>query len=282
MDIKNGMFALILIWVSFLPTGVLANVGGQSVSITIGQPVHFLGVDGSDALIAPATYSVEAADTWLRLVPGERRDAILLEAEGVVHQETINEPVASLTSVDEDTQEIMLFLPDGTGLKALGTYSGVMSRGVSPGKQTNRLALRTPAVSSQKAKPRAQERKPRVMKKKREGGFLTPEDPVDKLLLDLIHLQAQRIKDLEEKLNKRIDRFFKKYAEHSHFIKHGNAKHIVGHTHFETWLEDQKSVANIRPNFGVLMIDPNNEGPDEWTTPACRSAVGSAYCNLSK
>jgi hypothetical protein len=202
MDLKNILFALILICVSFLPTGGLANVGGQSVSITIGQPVHFLGVDGRDALIAPGTYSVEAADTWLRLVPGERRDAILLDAKGIVHQEAIAEPAASLTSVDEDTQEIMLFLPDGTRLKALGTYSVVLSRGVSPGKQTNRLALRTPATSSPKSTPRAQERKPRVMKKNREGGILTPKDPVDKLLLDLIQQQGQRIKVLQAKVAK--------------------------------------------------------------------------------
>jgi hypothetical protein len=202
MNVKKVMCILILGWVSFLASSVLANVSGQSISIMIDQPIHFWGVDGSDALIAPGTYTVEAADTWLRLVPGERRDAILLDAEVVMHQEAIVEPVASLTSVDNDTQEIALLLPGGTGLKALGTYSGVLSRGVYPGKQSNRLVLRTPATSSPKSTPRPQERYPQVMQKKREGGILVPDDPWDKLLLDLIQQQGQKINGLQAKVEK--------------------------------------------------------------------------------
>jgi hypothetical protein len=202
MNVKHVICTLILGGFSCFSTGVLANVGGESVSIMIEQPLHVLGVDGSDALIAPGSYSVEAADTWLRLIPGERRDAILLEAEGVAHQEAIAEPVASLNSLDEDLQEIILLLPNGTGLKALGTYSGVLSRGVSPGKQRNRLALRAPVVSSQKAKPRAQNQNPRVMTKKKAGGLLTPEDPWDRTLLDLILKMEKEIKGLKSKVAK--------------------------------------------------------------------------------
>lgn len=122
-----------------------------------------------------------------------------------MHQEAIAEPVASLTSVDDDTQEIVLFLPDGTGLKALGTYSGVMSRGVVPRKQTNALAPRSPpATSSPKSTPRAQERQPRVMNKQKEGGSgvpnVTPDDPWDKALLGLILQQGQTIRGLQAEI----------------------------------------------------------------------------------
>ncbi|MEJ2232159.1 MAG: hypothetical protein P8X46_13380 [Nitrospirales bacterium] len=126
----------------------------------------------------------------MRLITGERRDAILLDAEGVMHQEAIAEPVASLTSVEHDIQEIVLLLTGGTRLKALGHTVGVISRGVAPGKQTNSLAPRGPATSSPKSSPRTQEGQPRVMKKKREGGILVPDDPWDKLLLDLIQQQG--------------------------------------------------------------------------------------------
>ena len=222
MAVKHVICALILGGFSCFSTGVLADVSESSVSVMIEQPLHGLGVDGSDALIAPGTYLVETADTWLRLVPGKRRDAILLEAEGVVHLEAIIEPMASLTSVDEDTQEILLLLPNGTGLKALGTYSGVMSRGMSPGKQRNRLVPHRTVTSSSKATPKAQERKPQGMKRKKERGSgvpnLTPEDPWDKFLLGFIQQQGKTIKGLQAEI-KGLQAKVEKLKTHKHTYK---------------------------------------------------------------
>jgi hypothetical protein len=52
----------------------------SSATITLEKSVHFTTPDGSDVVVEPGTYTIEAAEEWLRLISGERRDALLLEA----------------------------------------------------------------------------------------------------------------------------------------------------------------------------------------------------------
>ena len=51
-------------------------------TIAFDQPIHFLGVDGSDVVIQPGTYLVEAAEAWLKLLPEGlgRTEVVLIEA----------------------------------------------------------------------------------------------------------------------------------------------------------------------------------------------------------
>ncbi|MEJ2231394.1 MAG: hypothetical protein P8X46_09465 [Nitrospirales bacterium] len=103
------------------------------MKVYLEKPVHFLGPDGSDLLTQPGTYTVEAAEQWIRLIPGERRDAILLEARQDNHEGDLNIPIAlSLPGNAEeeaDLHYIVLLLPDGQSLEAIGTYSGIRQRG---------------------------------------------------------------------------------------------------------------------------------------------------------
>jgi len=106
----------------------------NSPTITLEQPIHFLAPDGSDVLVPPGTYTVEQAEDWLRLIPGERHNAYLLEAEPASHEENIEVPMATLVSSDEgespDRHVVMLLLPEGQGLAATGSLSGIRDRGL--------------------------------------------------------------------------------------------------------------------------------------------------------
>ena len=72
--------------------------GENNPIITLERSIHFLAPDGSDVLVPPGTYTLEAAEEWLRLIPGERHNAYLLEAEPSSHEENIKEPMAVLES----------------------------------------------------------------------------------------------------------------------------------------------------------------------------------------
>lgn len=118
--------------------------------------IHFLATDGSDVLVRPGTYEVEAAEEWLRLVPGERRDALLLEAHQTQHDETLHSPKAMMTDNDGDKHRLVLLLPGGTGLEAIGSASGVRSRAVkrpltSHTRPQQQQAARIPTQSRQSA-----------------------------------------------------------------------------------------------------------------------------------
>ena len=117
----------------FLPA--LASVSDETTIITLDQAVHFIGTDGSDAVADPGDYSVEAAQEWLRLIPGtERRDALLIEAQPGTHEVKVEIPIVISTpgtEPDELDIHIVQFLnPDGTSMVATGTYSGIQPRGL--------------------------------------------------------------------------------------------------------------------------------------------------------
>ncbi len=112
-----------------------AAVPDETITITLDQAVHFIGTDGSDAVAAPGDYSVEAAQEWLRLIPGtERRDALLIEAQPGTHDVKVEIPIVISTTGTEpeelDLHIVQLLNPDGTSMVATGTYSGIQSRGL--------------------------------------------------------------------------------------------------------------------------------------------------------
>jgi len=75
---------------------------------------------------------VAAADEWLRVTPSEGQavDALLLDAQVAKHEETLKAPLGvSAQGESPDTHHLALLLPDGKRLEAVGTYSGIRSRG---------------------------------------------------------------------------------------------------------------------------------------------------------
>jgi hypothetical protein len=122
------------------PTFAAETIGGATV--TLDQPIHFLATDGSDVLIQPGTYQVEAAEEWLRVIPGERREAWLLEATPTQHEEILDAPVAFSTPGEDDQHHMVLLLPGGTGLESIGSISGVRSRRGTPQRRLSQAQIR--------------------------------------------------------------------------------------------------------------------------------------------
>ena len=111
------------------PTASLAKT-----TVTLDQPVHFTTAEGSDVVLDAGDYEVAAADEWLRVTPSEGQavDALLLEAQVASHEEALKSPLGiSAQGESPDTHHLALLLPDGKRLEAVGSYSGIRSRGLS-------------------------------------------------------------------------------------------------------------------------------------------------------
>lgn len=127
----------ILIMFSWLLLGfeVTDTIAGTRTATTVEIlfPTHFLKAGGEDVVLGAGSYQVAVGESWLKVVPeGEGRvSAILLEATLGMHEETLQEPVAktALDSSDPDVLHIALLRPDGTGLEAVGSKSGIRRRG---------------------------------------------------------------------------------------------------------------------------------------------------------
>jgi hypothetical protein len=135
IPLSKGFVVLILTCALVSPIlPARASVPDETTTITLDQPVHFIGTDGSDVVADPGEYSVEAAQEWLRLIPGtERQNALLVEAQKGTHEVPVEIPIVLSTPGDEPDEldlHIVQFLnPDGTSMVATGTYSGIYSRG---------------------------------------------------------------------------------------------------------------------------------------------------------
>ncbi len=108
--------------------------GWADTTITLDQPVHFTTAEGSDVVLDAGEYSLDQADAWLRVTPsgGSSVDALLLEAHPARHEESLKTSRGlSGPGASPDAHHLVLLFPDGRRLEAVGSYSGIRSRGLS-------------------------------------------------------------------------------------------------------------------------------------------------------
>lgn len=102
-----------------------------ATTVTVEQPLHFAGPADADVLVPAGQYQVRAGETnQIKLVAKDQEAPMVLVAAAVTHEEKIEIPVARLVAGEEDTQRLLLLTPGGAGLAAVGSESGVASRGI--------------------------------------------------------------------------------------------------------------------------------------------------------
>lgn len=100
----------------------------ESAIISLDKPMHFLDAEGTDMVVSPGIYRLAAVESKIWLIPSEGEEAPLLEAQAVSHEESVTAPRALTISEGEDDHHLVLLLPEGKGLDAAGTSSGMRSR----------------------------------------------------------------------------------------------------------------------------------------------------------
>lgn len=172
-----------------LVTESQATIADPLTTINIDTPIHFLAPDGSPMVAPSGIYSVEAAEEWLRLVPGERHDAVLIEAKKSTHELDLTDALAlSVTGTEDDGQDlhhVILLLPNGESLESTGTYSGIRPRGFfekamnnvkkkakkahKKAKSTTKKAVSQAKGTTQKATKQAQRQTQKAVSQAKKG-----------------------------------------------------------------------------------------------------------------
>ena len=183
-----------ILFTLFLSLGLLglvtqsnAELVDSHTTIESDTPVYFLSPDGSDVLIQPGTYIVEAAEGWLRIIPGERREALLLEALKTQHDTKLKEAKALWQSGEADEYRIVLLLPGGKGLEAIGSVSGVRSR-----------AVRRPLTSQARIQ---QQQASRIPTQSKKSTVIKKSKPKPKSPVQPNNPLAQRVQALEQQVS---------------------------------------------------------------------------------
>ncbi len=133
--------------------------------ITLEEPVYFTAPDGGPVVVESGTYTVEAAQPWIRLILGQdRKQSLLLQAEQETHETGVQNLLAlSLPGgMDQelDVHQIVLMLPTGESLEATGSYSGIQKRGLKFKKKKKRSKKKRRKPFFKKKFPKAKMRYP--------------------------------------------------------------------------------------------------------------------------
>ncbi len=125
------------------------------------KPIHFVTPNGEPLEVKPGTYTVEETEQGIRLVSPEQSEVGLLDAQSEKDDSSLDTSVAlSLPGDAEDAADlhyVVLMTSGGDSFQALGTYSGVQSRGLfkkigKSFKKTVKKAKRTVNRVGKKAK----------------------------------------------------------------------------------------------------------------------------------
>ena len=114
----------------FEPAPTSSQVEFEQV-MELDRDVHFLTPQGEDALISSGLYTVELVDGGLRLIRSDEKDPkpVIIQAESTNHDDSLRSSQLLSIPGEEDQHMVMLLLPDGTARQAIGTYSGMRTRG---------------------------------------------------------------------------------------------------------------------------------------------------------
>jgi len=100
-------------------------------TIVLDRAIHFSTPDATDTVAGPDTYRVMAGESHrLKLMPSKGKPVVVVDALTTRHEENISSPVALYVRDDEKLPHVVLLLPGGDGLEALGSYDATRSRGI--------------------------------------------------------------------------------------------------------------------------------------------------------
>ncbi len=112
--------------------------------VTFDKPVHFFSPKGNPTLVQPGTYTAESSPSGIRLIPDQDQPPLVIEAEHETQDTGIPDLLAlSLpgeTPEELDLHYVMVLLPTGDSLEAVGFYSGIQDRGFWNKKRKSKRA----------------------------------------------------------------------------------------------------------------------------------------------
>lgn len=113
-------------------SSVLSQEVAQAPTIGLERAVHFLSAEGTETVLGPGIYRVEAkGEKQITLTAIDGKVTSTVEAEAGSHEQNLTALSSVAVKSDEDVAHIVLLMPDGKTLDAIGTFSGVRTRGPS-------------------------------------------------------------------------------------------------------------------------------------------------------
>jgi hypothetical protein len=126
--------SLVLVVLGIAFAGVATADINIPAGIGLPEPLYFMTPGGEPIQVPAGLYHVDTAENWLELSPigGTRVDGIVVEATVASHDNALSTERAFLMATSKEhpeLQSLLLYRPDGTAYEAVGSQTGVWSRG---------------------------------------------------------------------------------------------------------------------------------------------------------
>ncbi len=144
---KVSMFASFVASLMLAST-VSAGINPNTPTLKLDEQLYFQSPNGEPTLVQPGSYDVQTAvfehpgnpdqqttEAWLRLTPdgGTNVDTILIQAKVASHDDYVLQSEAYLLPTPDNSQgmqSMMLWTPDGRAYEAMGSKTGIFTRGI--------------------------------------------------------------------------------------------------------------------------------------------------------
>lgn len=129
--------------------------------VSLDRALYLAAPDAANVILTPGRYRMAAASeaSQLQIFPAGDGRALVVQAIAIQHKQQIAEPVALSIPAREAQHHLVLLLPGGQGLDAVGSYDAVRTRGWNP----------APALMEWIEKAFAEKEKP-IRKSEKKGG----------------------------------------------------------------------------------------------------------------
>jgi hypothetical protein len=130
-------------------------------SVSLDRALYLPAPDAADVILTPGRYRMAAAteSSKLQVILAGDGHSLVVQAIAIHHKQQVAEPVALSIPDRTDKQHLVLLLPGGQGLDAVGSYDAVRTRGWNP----------APALTEWIEKALAEKEKP-IRKPEKKGG----------------------------------------------------------------------------------------------------------------
>lgn len=140
-----------IVWGLLLSTEI-AGADLSPTEIVLDHTLYFSTSENSEVVVEPGTYRLEkVVGPWLHLKT-ETQEGVLLRGMATTHDESLDTAVALSIPVSENEYHLVLLFPDGQGLEAVGSPSGITSRAGVPSFARKSLSA---AIKAAKQRPGA-------------------------------------------------------------------------------------------------------------------------------
>ena len=144
---KISMFATFVAGLMLAST-VSAGVNANNPTLKLDEKLYFQNPNGEPTLVQPGNYDVQTAifehpgkpnqqvdEAWLRLTPAgaNNMETILIQAKVASHEDHVSQSEAYILPTPDNSQgmqSMMLWTPDGRAYEAMGSKTGIFTRGI--------------------------------------------------------------------------------------------------------------------------------------------------------